>query len=126
MLLSKICKIHCKNVYFLLMASRRCAFHVSSSVPFVLVMCKTLFPTEICSFFDETFTAYMGSIVLKARSMQNHGKYPNCPPPFHGKLLVRTSYVHVESCRIHCKSPNEANEHYFGGSLRDKKLYKHV
>ena len=88
MLLSKICKIHCRNVYFLLMASRKCAFHVSSSVPFAFVMCKTLFPPKFCYFVGEMFPAYMGSIVLKARSMQNHGKHPNCPPPFMEKCQL--------------------------------------
>ena len=57
MLPSKNSKIHCKNVYFLLMAVPGCEFHVTSSVPFVFVMCKTLFPTEICSIFEKVAPA---------------------------------------------------------------------
>ena len=65
MLPSKNSKIHCKNVYFLLMTLPGRAFHVSSSVPFMLAMCKTLFSTEIWSLFKKMLPACMGSMILK-------------------------------------------------------------
>ena len=56
----KICKIHWKSVYFLLMALLGCAFRVSCAAPSPLILLRPPFSTEFCSCFGKVLPALGG------------------------------------------------------------------
>ena len=56
----KICKIHCKNVYFCFLGHLGCAFRVPSTVLFVLILFNPLFSTEFSSLFGKVLPAFVG------------------------------------------------------------------